>query len=353
MIPLNLNNDFFADTNELIEKELLAERILGNQLKRDLDFMYKTVDYIYKSHAKEKLLNKEVGIIEHTIPRLIIFNYLDNIVRINAEKKVALLKEKAKADLLLANTSAIRNEEEKVIGSDGKIGISLSKTFKPEENKEEKKFDPLMTASSLKKSTTKPLGASQSPPKEENEPEDAEELRKLYGRFWTWKDYLPENTKEDVLDGAEAVRHVNISVKQDIWDFLITEGMRPRLKGNPHSKENKLLMQEYLASKKKVEEDDKKKYPEDQRAPKLWNNPDIEKDHQHRVNADPKICYVDGRIEQLLNLVDRLAIQLASYNKDRWDELVAQVIECYKLDDKLAPMQSSPTKSHHPISPHK
>jgi len=151
MIPLNLNADFFADTNELIEKELLAERILGNQLKRDqLDFMYKTVDYIYKSHAKEKLLNKEAGIVEHTIPRLIIFNYLDNIVRINAEKKAALLKEKAKADLLLANTSVLRNEEEKTIGSDGKMGISLSKTFK-EENKEEKKFDPSLTGSSLKK----------------------------------------------------------------------------------------------------------------------------------------------------------------------------------------------------------
>jgi len=45
------------------------------------------------------------------------------------------------------------------------------------------------------------------------EPEDAEELIKLYGTFWVWKDYFPETSKEEILDGAELLRHVNIAVR--------------------------------------------------------------------------------------------------------------------------------------------
>jgi len=45
------------------------------------------------------------------------------------------------------------------------------------------------------------------------EPEDAEELMRLYGRFWIWKDYFPEASKEEILDGAEAMRHINVAVK--------------------------------------------------------------------------------------------------------------------------------------------
>lgn len=46
-IPLRANENFFADIKELIDIELIAEHLLGNQLKRDqLNFAYGVMNMI-------------------------------------------------------------------------------------------------------------------------------------------------------------------------------------------------------------------------------------------------------------------------------------------------------------------
>ena len=40
---------------------------------------------------------------------------------------------------------------------------------------------------------------------------------------------------------VEDLRHLNLAVRQDVGDYFITEGLRPRLKGNTNSN---LLKQE-------------------------------------------------------------------------------------------------------------
>ena len=34
---------------------------------------------------------------------------------------------------------------------------------------------------------------------------------------------------------VEDLRHLNLAVRQDVGDYFITEGLRPRLKGNANS----------------------------------------------------------------------------------------------------------------------
>jgi len=44
--------------------------------------------------------------------------------------------------------------------------------------------------------------------------------------------------------------------------------------------------------------------------------------HNYRSIAEPAKCYIDGRIERLMSLVDSLAMIISTHVKDRWDEVV-------------------------------
>lgn len=44
-------------------------------------------------------------------------------------------------------------------------------------------------------------------------------------RMWIWERYVDENTKPIFLDAVEELRHINLSVQQDIEDNIITEGL--------------------------------------------------------------------------------------------------------------------------------
>lgn len=44
-------------------------------------------------------------------------------------------------------------------------------------------------------------------------------------RMWIFEKYMDENTQMIFLEAAEELRHVNVSVQQDIEDNIITEGL--------------------------------------------------------------------------------------------------------------------------------
>ena len=56
---------------------------------------------------------------------------------------------------------------------------------------------------------------------------------------------------------------------------------------------------------------------------------------------------MDGRVEKLLNSIDIMAIAISTHLKERWDELISNVIECYKIEDKSSPQQIIPHKIGH------
>ena len=77
------NEEFLKLTKETIKTELIAERMVGNAVKRDqLDFVFNTLLYIYNSPAKENMIKKDPAVKEYTIPRLLILRYLDHVVKV-------------------------------------------------------------------------------------------------------------------------------------------------------------------------------------------------------------------------------------------------------------------------------
>lgn len=66
------------------------------------------------------------------------------------------------------------------------------------------------------------------------------------------------------------------------------------------------------------------------RPPELWNYPKvIEEEHKFRSIAEPKKCYIDGRVEELDELIAKIANHLMSTNKRDWNELIRRVIDFY------------------------
>ena len=61
---------------------------------------------------------------------------------------------------------------------------------------------------------------------------EAEEAdRKKYGRYWIWEGYFNDRNKEEWEVAAEALKHVNEMVIQDIEDFLLLKafkGQKPK-----------------------------------------------------------------------------------------------------------------------------
>ena len=62
-IPLSANQKFLEDTKGLVDCELISERLLGDDLKRDqLNFVHATLSVINETPAKEQLEKKEEAI---------------------------------------------------------------------------------------------------------------------------------------------------------------------------------------------------------------------------------------------------------------------------------------------------
>lgn len=54
--------------------------------------------------------------------------------------------------------------------------------------------------------------------------EEAE--RKKYGRYWIWEGYFNEKNEQMWLDTAEALKHVNEQVIEDIEDVILLEAFK-------------------------------------------------------------------------------------------------------------------------------
>ena len=64
------------------------------------------------------------------------------------------------------------------------------------------------------------------------------------------------------------------------------------------------------------------------RPPELWNLPEvIEEKHEFRSIAEPKKCYIDGRIEKLDERIIEIGEHLRKFNENEWNELLRRVID--------------------------
>lgn len=83
----------------------------------------------------------------------------------------------------------------------------------------------------------------------------------------------------------------------------------------------------------------KRKFLNEVRPPKYWNffedGPESEKvDHVLRYNAKPVECYADGRIEKIMENLDRIGYDLMNYENPKWNIIRKKTIEIFIELDK-------------------
>jgi len=302
VIPLGENLEMTKLIKELIDQELIAERMLGSELKRDqLNFLFNTVLYIFKTPVKDKLLgpegpDKEI-VTEHVLPKLTVLRYLDHIIRITKAKREDVHKQERKQELLTFHRTgqAPQKPEEK-------------------EGHEEVKYEDIEKDLGKRDTKTPFISAVE----EEDTPEDIEK----FGRYWIWFDFFPENLKDEILKGAEMLRNINVAVRQDMADDYVNIA----LKAPTNLQKGRAEM-----IKKKKEKAEPSNPADKLRPPFIWNHTDIiEVPHEYRANARPNDVYLGSRVKDMNNQIEYLAHELRNFCAERWKELVQRVIEFFE-----------------------
>jgi hypothetical protein len=292
--PLGDNIEMVEIIKTLIGQELIAERVIGSDLKRDqLNFIHNTILYIFNTPVKEKLLGEAPEneiVIEHVIPKLTVLRYLDHIVRITKAKRSDVLKQARMQEYAIG----------KNINNDISIQDNLENTS-PEKPQGRDTKIPFITA---------------------EEDEDTTEDLDKFGRYWIWSDYFPETMREEVIKAAEMLRNINVAIRQDLADDYVATA----LKVQPNAQKGRAEI-----IKRKKEKAEILNPGDKNRPPYLWNHSDIiETDHEYRPNARPYDIYLGSRVKEMNSQIEFLAHELRSYQAERWNEIVARTIGFFR-----------------------
>ena len=337
------NQPFHDLVIKMVKNDVTAQWLMGDKLKNDqLCFMYDVIKVIYLSPLKNKLINKDKDLVEIVIPELACFKALVNIrdikqAQIDEEKKA---KKGSPLAQLMAEESKKKEEEQK------------------EEEPEEEEDEEVIAAREAAKQ--KKL--------------EEEEMKK-YGRKWIWQNYISENRKNDWLNCAEDLRHINDHVIQDIQDFILIKGY-PKQKQKDR-KAIKSEVDQLLTQSDKVENKDnaeevelakkRREFELSLRPPFIWNFKETRIDQEEKIkledplkmmkeekdnseaetkdedepylinhNASPEDCYKyeeeihTNRVQKFLKDLTNLTYNLRSHEEQKWRTLVDLCIDIFK-----------------------
>lgn len=223
--------------------------------------------------------------------------------------------------------------------------------------------------------------------KKKEVPEDPEEIERrkaaaakakdiaTYGRTWIWEDYHED--KEELtqawLAGAASIARIDGQVLEDVDDWIIIQGWKDSkltnaqidklIESNLETQRNRLRMVQSEEEAKEVPEettyyaqkpldimeegkleDGRRNFMNPLRPHEMiWKfHYDDEKSrpkHVLRPDANPVKCYIDGRIEKLLDNIAAVAMHLKSFNAERWEKLNMHTLEIFialEKDDEKA-----------------
>lgn len=189
-VPLEANKHFVEDLTVLLKEELITDRLLGNELKRDqINFIAETLGIIQKANplAEKFMLQEDPNAMEISIPRLVAFRTI---------QRMRFILDRKQEDKLKEPPVPVEEPKEKEEVENKSVGKStVSKDF-AKAAKEEKERQA-----------------------EQKRLEDEE--RKRYGRYWLWTNYCDDEHKKIFEASAEMLRHINKAVHQDIEDSII------------------------------------------------------------------------------------------------------------------------------------
>lgn len=293
---------------------------MGDELKQDqFQFFYECTKILFDSALQKNLYdmkNDKTKVIEETvIPEMIAYKSIMRIRNIQLRKAAEAKKAKEKAE---------RNGEP--IVDDKKCDHPLHMTEEEIIAKKLENEDGQLSLSEMQKI---------------HEAERKE--REIYGRFWIWEGYFNEKLKEKWLETAEQLKHINPHILQDIEDYILLKGFGRGLKPEKIKEKIEADHRQRIEYKKKFIQDQEEKEKFDNKAKDhirkrkfmdiyrphagFWNlfedGPEDEKvEHVLRYNADPTTAYKDGRVQKILDNITEIAVNLRSYEKEKWDQLL-------------------------------
>ena len=167
--------------------------------------------------------------------------------------------------------------------------------------------------------------------------------------MWIWELYFNESRKEQWISAAQKLRKINPHVLQDIEDYILLQAFKKKkineVKRIIEQDLHQRRMQQKDRTKEKEEEekilDKKRAFVNYMKPPFCWNffmKEDDEEEqkipHVLRAEAEPKKCYIDGRVESVLEDISSLGLHLTKHEEGAWLTLRKLTIEIFKHENK-------------------
>eukprot|EP01017_Pseudomicrothorax_dubius_P030717 TRINITY_DN3854_c0_g1_i1.p1 TRINITY_DN3854_c0_g1~~TRINITY_DN3854_c0_g1_i1.p1 ORF type:complete len:620 (-),score=171.56 TRINITY_DN3854_c0_g1_i1:394-2253(-) len=306
-LPLEDNKGLKEDLIRVIDKEIIAEYLLGTPLRRDqINFLFDVLYLIFKSkkEARQILLlqeNPDAKMIDIVIPRLTIFKTIQHMAKVLARKEEdkANAKEETKREDQPKEQLPPTREADRMAGTNRTDFSKTHTSFKLNSSIEEKSPDQL---------------------------EDEEAAK--YGRLFLWKDYMSPGSRDALLKMTKELGRINEAVHMDIEDYIIALALPSSAQGV--AKSSTFMMKKGGEREKSLEKKGRIVITSivENRPPFLWNDPKIlEEEHKFRETAKPQEAYIDRRVEKFSEGLRDLAEDLRKTEHGRWKILVERTIE--------------------------
>jgi hypothetical protein len=308
--PTAENIKFLEDMENLINVDHIAERLVGNCLKRaQINFFYDVCKIIYNSPAKNDLVKKNKKICEKTIPKLLILQSMKHFNEI-FENKVASIKKREN------NYMETKSENNKKLNYELLSMKEPKKIIKPAD---------LIPPGFSYEEEIRTIDAIRLLRIDDNHIDDLKNL----GRLFLWPDLLPSESHDTFAKLSRKLKSINISLIKDLQDYIIVQGMLAVGEDYISDRENAKIKMSFLKNKAKEEID--LKIPQ-LKPPFIWNTPHSIK-NEHNLSFSIDIFSKDYQDKDLIEIyyqIEKYADTICCYKKEEWNFLLESVLKIFE-----------------------
>jgi len=364
LMPITKNTEIIESLKNIFDLHNIINNTMGNYLLYDqYMFIYDSLNFLTNTNYSEQFeILKNRDFMEECVPRYVIYNFICRSAEI-LNKMKRYYKENVGRPFKFEDSYQITqhdlmNEDNELIFAYEIYG-SFKNFFKEEIQEKKKKY---------------------------------EEEMKQFGRFWISEGFFKKEDKNLWLEAIDLLSEINILVREDIRDYLITGRKKEEFedRDDMSSKNNSSFMDQNssisgisksktakkgknklkplkkqksltktdskTARNKRIRHHSSRKYsglstsefnklPKDinnLRPPSVWNFP------VHRIekiildggkkeirNVDPTLCYKDGRVDKFLKLFEEIYQNTMNYfltsSADLWDYFYSKCLKALKI----------------------
>ena len=359
LMPITKNTEIIEVLKNIFDLHVIINNTMGNYLLYDqYMFIYDSLQFLTTTNYSEQFeILKNRNFMEECVPRYVIYNFICHSAKI-LDKMRLYYKEHVGRPFTFEDSYQISqhdlmNEDNELIYAYEIYG-SFKNFFKEEIQEKKKKYN---------------------------------EEMKQFGRFWISEGFFKKEDKNLWPEAINLLSEINILVREDIRDFLITGKKKEDFDDNDDasSKNNSSFSSISRTSKTKTAKKGKKrlkslkkqksltktdtkiknrkirghtsrkysnastseynKLPKDinkLRPPSVWNFPVhrlekiiIDGGKKEIRNVDPTLCYKDGRVDRFLKLFEEIYQNTVDYfmksSADLWDYFYSKCLKALRI----------------------